>query len=138
MKRILILPVILLGLGLSACGHHLTNVPNATSEIVITTPPPNPQTVSAPGAPSAITMNIGEHRNYAIMRSVTKDGQTTTTDVTGTSDFNFTDPAVAAMDVSGQLTALASGFTTLTVKYRNSSVDPTTTDQVTLDITVNP
>jgi hypothetical protein len=135
MKRLLILPCLALGLCLAACGHHLENVPNATSRIFISADG-NP--VSEPGDTAAITMNIGEHRTYQIMRSVTKAGDTTTTDVTAQCDYNFTDPDVAAMDVSGQLTALASGFTTLTVKYRPNNTDPTETDDVSMDITVNP
>ena len=43
-------------------------------------------------------------------------------------DYNFTDPAVAAMDVTGQLTALSVGFTTLQVIFRDNDNDPTDDD----------
>jgi hypothetical protein len=58
--------------------------------------------------------------------------------VTAKADFNFTNPPVAAMDVTGQLTAFQPGFTTLEVVYRESSGDPTNDDHVALDITVTP
>jgi len=138
MKRTLILPLTLLILSMTACGHHLTNTPNATSEIVITTADPNPQPVSAPGSKASINMTVGQHRIFQIMRTVTDQGHTTTTNQTANSDFNFTDPAVAAMDASGQLTALSAGFTTLEVVYRDGDGDPTDDDKVAMDITVTP
>jgi hypothetical protein len=125
-------------LSMTACGHHLTNTPNATSLIVIATTGPNPQPVSAPNDKASITMNIGEQRHYTIQRSVTKGGVTTTGDATANSDYNFTNPSVASMDSSGTLTALAPGFTTLTVIFRDADNDDSDNDKVAMDITVLP
>jgi hypothetical protein len=138
MQRTALALCLALSFVLTACGHHLTNVPNATSELVITTADAVPQPISNPNSRGAVTLNVGDHRSFKIMRNVTKAGETTSTDVTGNADFNFSDPSVAAMDAGGQLTALASGFTTLEVVYRDGDGDPTDDDKVGLDITVNP
>jgi hypothetical protein len=84
-------------------------------------------------------MHVGDQLHYRILRTVTPyHSAATTTDVTAHSDFNFTNPPVAAMDVTGQLTAFQAGFTTLEVVYRGNKGDPTTDDKVALDITVVP
>ena len=87
----------------------------------------------------SVTMDVGDQRTFRIIRVVTNDhSPTETTDVTADADFNFGNTSVASMDLNGVLTALASGFTTLEVIYRDGDGDPTDDDTVNLDITVMP
>ena len=141
MKRLLLMPCLLLAMGLAACGNHVVVEvdQDSTSQIKIVTTDATPVTVSAPGAKGAINLHVGDQVHYKIMRTVTKfNGHSTTTDVTAQADFNFSNPPVAAMDVTGQLTTFTAGFTTLEVIYRQDNLNPTLDDKVALDITVTP
>ena len=48
------------------------------------------------------------------------------------------DREMAAMDASGALTALKSGFTNLKINYRESNIVPGEQDEIQMDITVVP
>jgi hypothetical protein len=141
MQRLLTLAGLVLVMGVAACGQHVVVEvdQNATSQIKLVTDAEPQATVSEPGNKGAINMHVGDQLHYRIIRTVdTWHHGSSTTDVTAQADFNFSSPAVAAMDVTGQLTAFQPGFTTLEVVYRVNRLDPTLDDKVALDITVLP
>ena len=131
-----LIPIVLLVL-LASCGNGNSDAaPN--SELAIQTLP-GLVTISTAGSRGAVTLNIGEQRRFRINRTVRSTGiPDEVTVVTGDSDFNFSDPDVAVMDINGLLTAQEAGITTLEVVYRDGGINPTDDDKVFLDITVLP
>lgn len=138
MLKFIAAALLLLSILLSSChsGGNDAAAPNSEIKILAS---PGGAVVSTAADRGAITLNVGAQRHYAIQRTLRSTGvPDSTTDVTGNSDFNFSNPDVAAIDANGTLTALASGFTTLEVVYRDGDNDPTDNDKVYLDITVLP
>jgi hypothetical protein len=136
MNKWLLIPAFILSLAIAACSGGDLGIDDSDSRIVIVNDVGG-AIVSTPDSRGSIDMVVGGQRQFTIRRTVTvEDASPVVTDVTADADFNFTNPAVAAMDASGQLTALATGFTTLEVVYRDDDGDPSDDDKVSLDITV--
>jgi hypothetical protein len=136
--RVLLFGLLCTLLVLSACGNNGDGVAAPNSELTIESVP-GLAVISSPADRGAITMTLGQQRTLRINRTTRSTGiPDVETDVTADADFNFTDPDVAAINVNGQLTALASGFTVMEVVYRDGDNDPSDDDKVYLDITVLP
>jgi hypothetical protein len=143
MTRLLILPATVLCLALAACGSHVEVkvTQNAISRIELFNAAgmPSSEPVSQPDRPGAVNMHVHEQRLFSVTRTITESsGHRTFQDVTRRCSFTYTNPAVAAMDVAGQLTAFQPGFTIVEVSYQEDRLDPTAADKVRLDVTVLP
>lgn len=132
----IVIPLLLLCL-LASCGNGNSDAaPN--SELAIQTLP-GLVTISTAGSRGAVTMDIGDQRRFRINRTVRSSGlPDEVTVVTAEADFNFSDPDVGAIDTNGLLTALAAGFTSIEVVFRDGDNDPSDDDRVFLDVTVLP
>jgi hypothetical protein len=136
LKNLLLASTLLLAI--AGCDNRNSNpTPGPDSEIEIRSS--NGTTViSRADNKGAITMDIGDQRQLYIYRVVrTGTVNPVFNNVTDLADFNFSNTTVASMDANGRLTALAAGFTTLEVVYREDN-NPGNDDAVSLDITVLP
>jgi hypothetical protein len=143
MTRLHILPAAALCLALAACSSHVTVKveQNAISRIEVFNAggTPSVQPVSQPDRPGAVNMQVHEQRQFSVIRTITdSSGHQTFQEVTRDCSYTYTAPGVAAMDVTGQLTAFQAGFTILEVAYSEDRFDPTLIDKVRMDITVLP
>jgi hypothetical protein len=125
-------------IALCGCGNSNDNNGQADSELSIRANGSS-TVISSPENRGAITIDVGQQRDFDIFRTV-REGtvQPVTTEVTGDVDFNFSEPSVASMDANGRLSGLTAGFTELEVVYRDGDTDPTDDDKVYLDVTVLP
>jgi hypothetical protein len=123
---------------LGACDSGDDPVDPPSSQIVIRNAS-NGSTISTSQNKGAITLDVGDQRTLDVIRIVDDEvGAPEEIEVTADADFNFSDDDIAAVNVNGQLTALAAGFATVIVKYREDDNDPLTEDTVEFDLTVRP
>lgn len=82
----------------------------------------------------AIEIAVLEQYDVDVFLIEHRSGQTQEFEVTADTDFNFSNTSVAGATSAGLITGLEAGTTRMVAQYRHD--DPTATDKIDLDITV--